>query len=588
MKQRGWRLLGGFNASEPYSWKIATISTVIPTLLQILFGLTNNLIPLMVAMAASVLIANALFHGLRLAQKYLTQLRKIRTVPIFFTYGFVGFSVSTSTSYILGSSHAGPSPSVQLVIAGAIFYTWYFSIVSIFISGQAEYLDKYDLLSTTQTQIEHARKWRSENLNFDAAKVVGEIRNQIQLVQRRLVDSSTSKRNHIDQLISVLLQEIDGWDIGISTQSDRPTNQTTKRRKLRDVIKIALSTKARVEIPSSLFIATTWIVTGLTMTDWRVATLAPIAAGFVLYWGLVVVRRATNVFHTSRHSRSSKTLLLVIWFLCGVAAGILPVMLSRLPFGVLVPIGIQTTIIVALFAILLGYRIHGETLNEKLTLDIKRLEHEHIANAIAIRTLRDRIRHFIHGELQTALVSSQRSSQANHDTETEFEVDLNNALALLEKAYVSGEVLTPRKTLQDLVEIWGETIEISANWSEDLDGVLASSEISSTILSELLVEIVTNFAKHDRATRIMIYFQCDTSSILRIEAKADGFESTFQRVNPKRLSKGDKSSNSSRASGRGTELFSEVCLDWSIFRSTKETRTTLLMPILLNGSNDGI
>jgi signal transduction histidine kinase len=199
-----------------------------------------------------------------------------------------------------------------------------------------------------------------------------------------------------------------------------------------------------------------------------------------------------------------------------------------------------------------------ETNKQALTDAVDELKREVIALNGSYRQLQQGISRALHGPVQEAITVALLKLESNSSSETPASLaeDLRHRIAKsLEVLDTPTQVATDvRKALEDLKELWSDAVDITFNVDLEQLTLLQLHPWSSRVLGELAREACSNAIRHGNATKISIEIETsrDTNSAcLRVENNGEAIPE-----NPRY--------------GLGSQLFDEVCLEWSREQLGKE------------------
>jgi signal transduction histidine kinase len=199
-----------------------------------------------------------------------------------------------------------------------------------------------------------------------------------------------------------------------------------------------------------------------------------------------------------------------------------------------------------------------ETNKQALTDSVDELKREVIALNGSYRQLQQGISRALHGPVQEAITVALLKLESNTSSKTQASLaeDLRHRIAKsLEVLDAPTQIATDvRKALEDLKELWSDAVDITFNVDLEQLTLLHLHPWSSRVLGELAREACSNAIRHGNATKISIEIETsrDTNSAcLRVENNGEAIPE-----NPRY--------------GLGSQLFDEVCLEWSREQLGKE------------------
>lgn len=205
--------------------------------------------------------------------------------------------------------------------------------------------------------------------------------------------------------------------------------------------------------------------------------------------------------------------------------------------------------------------------NKELEGAVTELRKEVVILNNQYRLLQKSISRVLHGPIQEAITASIYRFQSGNDERDESALledvrsNLEQSLTLLEDPL---EISSNLKTsLSNLVELWDEIVTIEVNIStEDLVRI-QQDQFAVYAVIELVREACGNAIRHGAAKNIQVSITTthDTNMILIVVAN-DG----------KPLIEGSKS-------GLGSQIFDEICLNWSRKQFGQNIRVDALIPL---------
>lgn len=569
----------GFSGNRALTWPIWLIASVGPQLLLLLFGNYPNIIVGLIALtlAAGFSAPFLLWLGPLVLRHTRSWASRAGVVLVIYIVASVANSIAINFA-VTGGLH------ISSVLSGAIFQTWFFLLISEVVNDRLEFIQVIHQLETVRAQLDQVIAWREKNLVSAKKTEIARIGAQLEAVRTRIIaalDTGESVQGLNNDVIGVLLKEMEQAAAVSSTPHAAPPIPNSRRRTLTQVLSRALSAQPGVAVPAAAFFATTWVVTGLSMSSWLVSIITPVLGGGILF-GLLYLFTKLSQRITGRNAQAVTFLfILTQWLFSAVIAGIIPVLLSGIPLTALIAIGVQTTLIIFIIAVIVAYRDLGSEKSIALAQENNHLERQLIENSTALRLLRDRLRRFVHGDLQNVLVAVERklSRQSGMKAEGEHSIldDMSRALDGLDE-FISTEsqAPSPLETITDLRSMWQGMLTIDFDMSEMAAYVVSQNNVTKTVISEILMEIVTNTAKHDIATSATISLDVEKADLLRLEMHSDGTSSTALAIS------GGHTARFSvrRYAGHGSRLLDEVCLSWTLTSRDGHTTLTATIPII--------
>lgn len=354
----------------------------------------------------------------------------------------------------------------------------------------------------------------------------------------------------------------------------------TPRRTFVHVFHKAMQPEPALSIPAAAFIATTWLVTGLGMESWFVAVVTPIVSGIALWLALTVIPRVLKPQLLPAPRFLSVIATIIMWLAASVLSGLAPIFISGIPTTALLAIGIQTTLIILVIAVILAYRNQGLDISASLAAENEKMEREVVANVTVLRDLRERLRRFVHGDLQSVFVSIERklaSSVTGATEATSINDELARALTSLETLILDTTAPpSPEDVISDMQKIWRGSIEITFASSDRAQDLLAFSPVTQSVVSELIIEAITNTAKHDEATSVSVQLDATLNDEIEFSTCSLGVLTNSATALGGRETSPDKRSGR----GHGQRLFDEVCLQWKLESHDGTTTFEATIPVV--------
>lgn len=569
----------GYSGDQAFTWRIWLIASGAPQLLLLAFGnypeFNTGLLAFVVATSCSA--PFILWLGPVVIRRAHSRVSRTWTVLCIY------FLASSAIAVTISSVIVGRIDALN-VASGVIFHTWFFLLVSELVNDRVEFIQQMSRLETVRTQLEQVQQWREKNLISAKKTEVARISAQLELTRERIsaaLETGASVQGLNNEVIRGLLVGMDEEFSHPSPLKSDPTAPTQRSRTFKRVLIRALSPQTFVAPASAAFFATTWLVTGLSMSSWLVSVLAPVLGGAVLFVAVSLFRKLNFRLVIIAPRAVTMVLVIVLWLISSVIAGIGPVFVAGLPMETLIPIGLQTTLIMFVIAVVIAYRDLGVELSNTAAYENEQLERELVKNNTVFRDLRERLRRFVHGDLQNIIVAAERKLNSRSATQPQNELSLldsiTNALNGFEEFINSEtEIPTPKDTVRDLRTMWQGILSIEYVEAEQATRLIAQNYVTSTVVSELLMEMVTNTAKHDRATHAHIEITLGISELLEVKMSSQGATSASFEIHGGH----SRRSVDLTSGGQGSRLFNDVCLTWSLSHIDGDTTFTAIVPLI--------
>lgn len=569
----------GFSGPQAFSWRLWLIATVGPQLLLFVFGNYVDIQAVLLALVSAVIVSAPFILWLGpLALRY-AHGSQSRAWLILSIYIAASCAIATTIGAVLLRE-----PDLPTLVSGAIFHTWFFLLVSEVLNDRVEFIHHMHRLETVRAQLNQVITWRETNLISAKKTEIARIGKQLDIARDRIaaaLETGEGVQGLNNEVIRSLLVEMNQESTLFSAQSADPLAVTAHRRTLKRVLTRALSPQTDIAIPSAAFFATTWVVTGLSMSSWQVSILAPLVGGAMLWIVLTFLSRIRQRLAGNAPRILTLVITAVQWFIASALAGIAPVLVAKLPLATLIPIGVQTTFIIFVIAVTVAYRDLGIELSADIAAENEQLERELVENNTVLRALRARLRRFVHGDLQNVLVAAERKLPTLAATQSSYDQSIadsiTRALEGLEE-FIATEATapTPQDTIRDLRMMWQGTLAIEFFETDHATQRIEQNNVTSSVVSEVLMEIVTNTAKHDQATRATIQIDLAENDILLLTMTSHGMTSEPLVV----AGRHGRPAGPSAQGGQGSRLFDEVCLSWSLTHSDGRTTFTASIPLI--------
>lgn len=573
----------GFAGELALNWRVWLLAILPPQILLSAFGnfgsVQLGLIATVIAMAASA--PFFLWLGPR-ALSPMTTARQ-RSWGVIAVYLVTSIVTSLAVQLVVGALSERPGLSLASVTSGAIFYAWFLLLVGEVINDRFEFLGSLQRLEAARAQLEQVATWRQTNLKSARETEIGRISNQLDHARDQIAASITnrhSSRGLSDEVIRTLLREIDAASLDLTSYSAEPPATPKPRRTFVQVFHKAMQPEPALSIPAAVFIATTWLVTGLSMESWLVALVTPVVAGFALWLALAVVSRVIQPLLRRAPHFLGAIATIFLWLIASVLSGLAPILISGIPATALLAIGVQTTLIILVIAVTLAYRNQGLDISASLAAENEKMEREVVANSTVLRDLRERLRRFVHGDLQSVFVSIERKLTSNATSAieaTSINDELARALTSLETLIVdTAAPPSPADVISDMQKIWRGSIDITYSPSTRAQNLLTDSPVTQSVVSELIIEAITNTAKHDEATSISVMMDATVNDEIVISTTSRGTLKNSVTAAGGRETRADKRPGR----GHGRRLFDDVCLQWKLTSHNGTTTFEAAIPVV--------
>lgn len=485
--------------------------------------------------------------------------RPITTLLIMLTAGVArGFSVSYSLeAFDLVQS----ADYFERMRSGAVLIIVWFSIAALVIDSRSNYQSSFQSLNQAmQAQLE---------IRQQGQRLIEEIREgiieQVKSTLRSALSNVSSSRdihNAVDGLVRPLSHRL-------SRETDSLVSQPAKtRRRIRvtPVIRTAFSDTAFNPLPTAAM-AVFGTITSMLWTEGPIALLGALVDLIVIFAVLELARRL----------KLKGGLALLAWFVAGIASAAASDMVTNpMPLGsltLLFYLSINVMVPAALFAFLAAYERQAEQNLDRLRENLTLLELETQALDQRLWVERKRLARFVHSELQSRLraFALRLEFEGKEPTQEQMEKLRGDCEATM---VFDDETQSFESFVESQKELWSgvTTIELTAN-IQTLCLLAADSYATSTAI-ELVREGVTNAVKHGKPKKIVVFANANPGSDqlgnLTLEVRNDG----------EPLMHGP--------AGLGSEIFSELTTDFSLFSDELETVLRLSVVIRNRSASDNV
>jgi signal transduction histidine kinase len=243
-----------------------------------------------------------------------------------------------------------------------------------------------------------------------------------------------------------------------------------------------------------------------------------------------------------------------------IAISVMPVITLTSGFNLFEPVRIIAWIVLCnltawTVALVAGALDLLKATNNALNEAVDDLKREVISLNGSYRQLQQGISRVLHGPVQEAITAALLKLQSPGETQNhsalaeDLRLRISKSLEVLDAPTL--EVTDVSKSLADLKELWSDAVEINVTLSTQDSELLRTQPWASKVITELAREACSNAIRHGNATRILIDIQASSST-----------ESVSLRVE----NNGQALPEQPRY-GLGSQLFDEVCLEWSISRT---------------------
>ncbi len=436
-------------------------------------------------------------------------------------------------------------------------------------------------LFALKSQLASATTWTVTDFATTRQVIIDRIQHSLRTLTSQVsaVETRSSTLDaSVSDIVKNLLTEVEDLKF-TSVGSDVPADITNKKhRSVRDVFLVASRSSGSIIPIASAFIASTWVVTGISMSNAIVATLAPILSAMVLAIALFAIHRLWEKTGTVRSATRAFVPALFRWALAGAVSGIGPVVLAGIPIVVLIPMAIQVGIVIAAIAMAWGFRQSGVDVLNRVAAENDELRRALVDNATQLRIFRTAVQRFVHGEFQTACVAlSRRAKQESAESRGALDVavaSLSTAVDLIAERLDRETTKSFVETVDDLCAVWEGVMQIEVAVGDEVGRLLELDPVIRRVLGELIVEVVTNAGKHDNASSLTAEISLVDPTTLRLTTVA-GRQSQTEATS--------RQAPTSPRRGAGTQLFNEVCLSWSITYTEAGSAFDALIPVTQGG-----
>lgn len=230
----------------------------------------------------------------------------------------------------------------------------------------------------------------------------------------------------------------------------------------------------------------------------------------------------------------------------------------------------STIVVIASFTVSMAFTVF-DTLrdtNAALQQSVEDLKREVAALNTSLRQLHKSISRILHGPIQEAITSALihvegRSPGYVEDTfSTDLRRRIEEAMALLNApSHTQGD---PAKIVSNLKELWGATVDITLNASEEDLQTIRSHNATSYAVAEVVREACQNALRHGRATRLDVSIALDR----RHRTVKVAVNNTGILPDP------------DAHPGLGSQLFDDLALSWSRSATQSGTHWEATLPLI--------
>ena len=561
------------------NWQTWTFGFLAPHLLISLSGNFGSWVATLLAFAG---VASVTALQIWFAQRFvLPRTRSQRTMwlAVLGSLIITSFSAALVAFWAVVVVEPATNANFVQVINGTVFYSWFSLLIATYLADRKTFVANMNRLRAVRAQLEAANNWKGTVLNPTRETMLQKIAQQVEHLKdhlNELVAVSKGLPSMIEKSIRPLLLEIDALKIGQLGESKIENTLRPIRRPLKHVLAVAAAPNSSVNLAVALFTMTTWIATGASMGNVLVATVGAATSGVVEFLGLSAISRLpVNWKQIKLHLRV--LLLLALNVMASALASYLPISLSGVERFVLIPIAIQTALVIGVISVSLAYREVGTQIGLQAEESNTAMARQLVENSSQLRLLREKLRHLVHGDLQTSLLALERkalSKDAGRSDQTnELLEEVGKLMDSISSRLEAEQPVSFDSTIRELQTIWEGELSIDVSISTEAMNALTGSKITSTILSEVLIEVITNAAKHDKSTNTQVWLDLDSNEVFSLMALSN-FAAVSDTEEIPRDSAGDLKF------GHGTALFNEVCMEWKLDKHKNETKFKALIPLV--------
>jgi hypothetical protein len=182
------------------------------------------------------------------------------------------------------------------------------------------------------------------------------------------------------------------------------------------------------------------------------------------------------------------------------------------------------------------------------------------------RSERRSIAFLLHGTVVPSLRAAAARNPADSNAERSVMLMVDGVIAAL-RAGDLGRMRTLADRLDDLVLLWKSVSEIVLDTEESVHLATAGDPVTTSAVSDVVSEAVTNSITHARASRIVVRLRLVDADL--IEIVVDEVVASASVDVPTRPS----------APGLGTRLFDEVCVLWHRYPHENGSRFHAWVPV---------
>lgn len=203
----------------------------------------------------------------------------------------------------------------------------------------------------------------------------------------------------------------------------------------------------------------------------------------------------------------------------------------------------------------------------QLSSTVDELKREVIGLNNELRMLQKNISRVLHGPVQEAISASlarlQKTSPGSDISQLISDVQrrVSEALAAVDEPVHSQ--INLKQALDDLVELWDEVVQISISLDEQTKSRIEQDAYASSALLELVREACGNAIRHGQAKHIQVVVSLAAAqNAILINVENDG---TALKLG--------------QTAGLGSQIFDEMCLEWSRIQLANAVQVNALIPI---------
>jgi signal transduction histidine kinase len=509
----------------------------------------------------------------------LNRYARTKPKPLITLATFVAALLTTSYLFdamLLLTGFTDEPQGTRRLITNALGFITILIITSLLVTYAREFARKNSTLAATAAQLLETRQQASERISQRQAELISTIQSQInvELSQIQGKDATTDSQ-HMRKLIDNVVRPI-SYSLARNVHTDSSVELDTLNARVQwsKVTANAFTTNPFHAISVAIMLSTLagpFLIVNFQAEGWKASGILALSLGIFSYLSRLAWKFLPQswsiIFRAIIFTVTNALIALVSAQLITFFTG----------FIIFEPVRMTAWVVVSNLAAWTVALVWGvfdllRKTNAELSSSVDELKREVISLNGAYRQLQTGIARALHGPVQEAITSALiklQSTTVKANTEELAQELRQKITASLEvTSSPSEKPIDIIKVLEDVKELWSDTVEITYQLNNDDLGTLATYPWTAHIITELAREACSNAIRHGDASEIDISIDVnpDTESV-QLLIRNNGLPLPAQIEN-----------------GLGSQLFDDVTLEWNREQVVSDVVVTARVPFT-NSSN---